>query len=65
VPLQRPSASTFQLPRVCARASLQVARPTRATAMLTAGKSDGMATRSDVKGIDVRMVVHLVEGLRD
>jgi hypothetical protein len=33
--------------------------------MLTAGKSDGMATRSDVKGIDVRMVVHLVEGLRD
>jgi hypothetical protein len=63
--LHRPLASTFQLPGVCARASLQVARPTRATAMLTAGKSDGMATRSDVKGIDVRMVVHLVEGLRD
>ena len=55
VPLQRPSASTFQLP-FCAKAGPESDAPSR-----PASRSEGMAARSDVRGIDDRMVGHRVD----
>ena len=55
VPLQRPSASTFQLP-FCAKAGPESDAPSR-----PASRSQGVAARSDVRGIDDRMVGHRVD----
>ena len=55
VPLQRPSASTFQLP-FCAKAGPESDAPSR-----PASRSEGVAARSDVRGIDDRMVGHRVD----